>query len=83
MTAKDPTNFEDLKTGQLWKTENRFLQVTDVGRILVHYQLLTQPDRKAAATRVATRRAMVGYLMRTKATLFIINDSEDIKSTRD
>lgn len=70
MGEEGRSSLEELKAGQLWKTQERFLQVMDVGKTLVHYRILRSPNQKVSATRVANQGEMIEYLKRNKASLF-------------
>jgi len=53
---------EALQPGQLWKLEQGYVEVVEVGKRLVHYKTLRQPDQRAAVTRMIGVEALLKYL---------------------
>jgi len=51
-----------LQPGQLWKLEQGYVEVVEVGKRLVHYKTLRQPDQRAAVTRMIGVEALLKYL---------------------
>jgi hypothetical protein len=52
----------DLKPGQTWRVNNRYLRVSEVGKTLVHYRLLKRLDRKPVVVHVASKHELSAYL---------------------
>ena len=53
---------EQLQPGQLWKIEHGYVRIVEVGKRLVHYKALRQPDQLAAVTRLINVPALIRYL---------------------
>ena len=51
-----------LQAGQLWKIEHGYVHIVDVGRRLVHYRTLRQPQQRAALTRMIGIEHLMKYL---------------------
>jgi hypothetical protein len=58
-----------LAPGQLWKTDNTYLQIVELGRKLIHYKLLKDPTQPVVMTRLIRTDALAVYLRATEATL--------------
>ena len=53
---------QGLQPGQLWKIENGYVHIVDVGKRLVHYKTLRQPNQRAAVIRMIGIEALLNYL---------------------
>ena len=51
-----------LQPGQLWRIEHGYVHIVEVGKRLVHYKTLRQPDQRAAITRMISVEALLKYL---------------------
>ena len=58
-----------LEKGQLWKLENGYLYIVELGTRLIHYKLLRQPNQKAVLTRMIGVQELLTYLKHAEATL--------------
>jgi hypothetical protein len=58
-----------LAEGQLWKTEDAYLQIVELGKRLIHYKLLKDPKQPVALTRMIRTESLAVYLRITGATL--------------
>jgi hypothetical protein len=58
-----------LAQGQLWKIDNAYLQIVELGKRLIHYQLLREPGQRAMMTRMIRIDALAIYLRAAEATL--------------
>lgn len=58
-----------LAEGQLWKTDSTYVQIVELGKRLIHYKLLKDPQQTAAMTRLIRTDALAVYLRATEATL--------------
>jgi hypothetical protein len=58
-----------LAQGQLWKTDNTYLQIVELGKKLIHYKLLKDPRQPVVMTRLIRTDALAVYLRATEATL--------------
>jgi hypothetical protein len=57
---------------QLWRIGDRYLQVSELGKMLVHYKMMKQPGRKGAWTQSTTKSKLLEYLKLHSAVL--VND---------
>jgi hypothetical protein len=57
-----------LAKGQLWKTDDAYLEIVGLERRLIHYKLMKKPDQPAA-TRLIGIDVLAVYLRATEATL--------------
>lgn len=55
--------------GQVWKTDNTYLQIVELGRKLIHYKLMKDPRQPVVMTRLIRTDALAVYLRATEATL--------------
>jgi hypothetical protein len=67
-TLKHPTA-GPLEKGQLWKVDDAYLQIVELGKRLIHYKLMKKPDQKAVMTRMIGIEALAVYLRRNEAVL--------------
>ncbi len=58
-----------LATGQLWKTDDAYVQIVELGKKLIHYKLLKDPKQPVVMTRMIRTDALAVYLRMTEATL--------------
>jgi hypothetical protein len=58
-----------LAEGQLWKTENTYIRIVDLGRRLISYKMLRRPEQRAVATQMIGIEALAVYLRSSEATL--------------
>jgi len=58
-----------LEKGQLWKLEHGYLYIVELGKRLIHYKLLRQPNQKAVATRLIGIGELLTYLKHNEAHL--------------
>ena len=54
--------------GQLWKTDDTYLQIIDLGKRQIHYKVMKKPDQPAV-TRLIRTEALAVYLKATEAEL--------------
>jgi hypothetical protein len=71
MTAEAKQALGELLPGQLWKTENCYILITDHGKRLVGYKKMQKPNQKAVATRLIRPEALVSYLSQVGAELVV------------
>ena len=71
MTAEAKQALEALLPGQLWKTENSYILITDHGKRLVGYKKLHKPNQRAVATNLIRPEALVSYLNEVGAELVV------------
>ena len=58
-----------LEAGQLWKIEHGYVYIVELGKRLIHYKLLRNPDQKAVLTRLIGIEALLNYLRQSEAVL--------------
>lgn len=51
-----------LRAGQLWQIEHGYVHIVEVGKRLVHYKTLRQPNQRASVTRLIGIEALLKYL---------------------
>lgn len=56
-----------LVKGQLWKVDNAYLQIVDLGKRLIHYRMLRQPGQETALTRMIRPDAFAVFLHKSGA----------------
>jgi hypothetical protein len=67
---KPPTEEEfNLARGQVWKTEEAYLQILDVGKTLVHYRKAVRPDTKGTPVKINSREEIIVFLRKNRAVL--------------
>ena len=71
MTAEAKQALEALSPGQLWKSENSYILITDHGKRLVGYKKLRKPNQRGVATNLIRPEALVTYLSQVGAELVI------------
>jgi hypothetical protein len=69
MNTSIADNRPTLAQGQLWKVEHGYVQIVDLGRGLVHYRILRQPEQRAAITKIITIEALLNYLRQSEVEL--------------
>ena len=60
-----------LEGKQLWKVDRGYVQIAEVGKRLVHYKFLRNPEQRVAAMKLAHREEVLSYLERNKAELIV------------
>jgi hypothetical protein len=58
-----------LEKGQLWKIEHGYVYIVDLGKRLIHYKLMRQPNQKAVLTRLIGIEALATFLRHSDAEL--------------
>jgi hypothetical protein len=61
----------ELEAGQLWRVEHGYVYIVELGKRLIHYKMLRQPNQRAAATRIIGIEALLRYLDNSEATLMV------------
>jgi hypothetical protein len=59
----------ELVRGQLWRADESFIQIMDVGKMLVHYRRSSRPETRSAPVRINSKTEILGYLRRHQAVL--------------
>ena len=58
-----------LAKGQLWKMNNAYIQIVELGRMLIHYKMMKQLGQMQVRTRMSTIDTMGIYLKSNRARL--------------
>ena len=58
-----------LAKGQLWKMENTYIQIVELGKILIHYKMMKELRGLGVKTRMSTLETMGSYLKTNRARL--------------
>ena len=58
-----------LETGQLWKTDSDYIKIWHIGKLLIDYKMMKQPEHKAARTHAISIGKLREYLMVNNAVL--------------
>ena len=58
-----------LAKGQLWKMNNAYIQIVELGKMLIHYKMMKQLGQMQARTRMSTIDTMGSYLKSNRARL--------------
>jgi len=69
MGVQEMTQLAPLRNGQMWKLEQGYLYIVELGSRLIHYKILRQPDPRTAVTRLIGLEALVNYLRHSEAQL--------------
>jgi hypothetical protein len=69
MTTQTERLAPRLAEGQLWKLDDAYIQIVELGKRLIRYKHLRQPEQKAALTRMIGVDALAIYLRAEEATL--------------
>ncbi len=59
----------ELTRGQLWKTAEAYLQIMEVGRMLVHYRRAARPETRGMPVRINSKEEIQDYLSKQQAIL--------------
>ena len=55
--------------GQLWNTDNSYLQIVEIGKNLAHFRVLPAPGQSAVLSRLIRLDTLAVYLRACEATL--------------
>ena len=58
----------ELEAGQLWRVEHGYVYIVELGKRLIHYKMLRQPNQ-IAVTRMIGIEALLNYLNQSEAEL--------------
>jgi hypothetical protein len=58
-----------LEAGQLWRIESGYVHIVELGQELIRYQIVRQPQQRAAPTRSIGLEALLNYLQQSDAEL--------------
>lgn len=58
-----------LGAGQLWKLEHGYVYIVELGKRLIHYKMMRQPNQRAVLTQMIGIEALLNYLRQNEAEL--------------
>ncbi|HWI58168.1 MAG TPA: hypothetical protein VNZ22_13140 [Bacillota bacterium] len=58
-----------LAEGQVWRTENTYLQIVELGKSLILFKIMSEPGQAALLSRLIRIEALLVYLIACEATL--------------
>jgi hypothetical protein len=68
-TRKKAQPQQALAKGQIWKTENAYIQIVELGKRLIQYKMMKQQGQKAVKTQMAGIDSLESYLKTNAAKL--------------
>ena len=69
MQTADMDSLHHLRPGQLWKIEHGYVYIVELGKRLIHYKILRQPQMRAAVTQMIRIEALLNFLRQSDAQL--------------
>ena len=69
MQTGESTQLRGLQPGQLWKIENGYVYIVELGKRLIQYKMLRYPNQRAVMTRLIGVEAFLNYLSQSEAQL--------------
>ena len=69
MQLEETNRLHRLEAGQLWKLDHGYVYIVELGKRLIHYRMLRQPDQRAAVTRMIGIESLLNYLRQSEAEL--------------
>jgi hypothetical protein len=67
--AKKKASPQQLAKGQLWRLSNAYIQIVELGKLLIHYKMMSRPDETGARTQMSGIETMWVYLKTRHAQL--------------
>ena len=58
-----------LEPGQLWRLEHGYVYIVELGKRLIHYKMLRNPNQRAAVTQLISIEALMRFLTQSEAVL--------------
>ena len=71
MQVKEKNRLHRLEAGQLWKLEHGYVCIVELGKRLIHYKMLRQPNQSAVLTQMIGLEALLNYLRQNEAELVL------------
>jgi hypothetical protein len=59
----------ELAKGQLWKLSNFYIQIVELGKLLIHYRMMSDLKETGARIKTSSIEVMSGYLKSRRARL--------------
>lgn len=69
MQIEEKDRLHRLEAGQLWKIEHGYVYIVELGKRLIQYKMLRQPNQRAVMTRMIGVEALLNYLRQSEAVL--------------
>lgn len=70
-----------LEPGQLWKTDQGYVEIVQLGKTLAHYRRTLKPRQRGAALLLAPMKAVVEMISRTEGHLMPESLAGSLRST--
>jgi hypothetical protein len=70
MQLGESTRLRELEAGQLWKIEHGYIYIVELGKRLIRFKMLRNPNQRAV-TRLIGIEALLNYLSQSEAELVI------------
>ena len=67
--VKVKESYPALAKGQLWKLNNAYVEIVELGKRLIHYRMMNRPRERGARTKTSGIDTMWGYLTSRHAQL--------------
>jgi hypothetical protein len=67
--AKKVGSHQRLAKGQLWRLSNAYIQIVELGKRLIHYKMMSDPEDTWARTQMSSIETMWVYLKTRHARL--------------
>lgn len=69
MRSEEKRNSHKLQPGQLWKVDQGYVYIVELGKRLIQYKMLREPNQKAVLTRMIGIEALANFLRHSEAEL--------------
>jgi hypothetical protein len=69
METAETDRLHHLREGQLWKVEHGYVYIVELGKRLIHYKMLRQPNIRTTVTQMIRIEALLNYLRQSEAQL--------------
>ena len=69
MQSQEKQRLHELEKGQLWKVEQGYVYIAELGNRLIQYKMLRKPEQTAAITRMIGIEALGNRLRQSDARL--------------
>ena len=69
MQTKAPKCSRPLEAGQLWRLEHGYVYIVELGKRLIHYKMLRNPNQRAVVTQLIGIEALLRFLNQSEAVL--------------
>lgn len=69
MRIEQAGSAQRLEAGQLWKLEHGYVYIVELGKRLILYKMLRQPEQRAALTQMIRIEALLNFFLQNEAEL--------------